>query len=126
MRDGIKQGLNKYFAYIYDTEINEPIGEVYYYLDNEIHSMGIVIQDKFRGNGYSYKALLELEKIAFEKNNINELSDFIPINRISAIKTFLKAGFIQTNLEKHEKVFGKDCISKQLLLTKKDYLKNKS
>ena len=47
---------DKFFAYIYDKEIEEPIGEVYYYLENNIHSMGIVIQNKYRGNGYSYKS----------------------------------------------------------------------
>ncbi len=90
---------DKYFAYIYDKEIEEPIGEVYYYLENNIHSMGIIIQNKYRGNGYSYIALLELEKIAFEKNKINELSDFIPKERVSAIKSFEKAGFIITGKE---------------------------
>ena len=90
---------DKYFAYIYDEKIAEPIGEVYYYLDNDIHSMGIVIQDKYRGKGYSYSALIELEKVAFEKNNISELSDIIPLDRIGAIKTFKKAGFKHTEFE---------------------------
>ncbi len=113
---------DKYFAYIYDSKIAEPIGEVYYYLDNGIHSMGIVIQDKYRGKGYSYNALLELEKVAFEKNNISELSDIIPLDRIGAIKTFKKAGFVHTDLEKKELVFGKENIAKQLLITKENYL----
>ena len=102
---------DKYFAYIYDSEIVEPIGEVYYYPDGDIHSMGILIIDKFRGKGYSYPALLELEKIAFEKNNISELSDIIPSERVSAIKIFKKAGFIHTEKEN------------QLLLTRKMYEK---
>ena len=58
---------DKYFAYIYDSKISEPIGEIYYYKDNKTYSMGILIQDKYRGKGYSYNALLELEKTAFEK-----------------------------------------------------------
>ena len=120
----INKEPDKYFAYIYDCEIEEPIGEIYYYLDNGIHSMGILIQDKYRGKGYSYKALLELQKIAFEKNNINELSDIIPENRISAIKTFEKAGFEFTGLQKEEIVFGKTIIAKQLIITKEKYLKS--
>ncbi len=104
---------------------NNWIGEVYYYLDNNVHSMGIVIQDKYRGKGYSYDALLELEKIAFEKNNINELSDIIPLNRIGAIKSFKKAGFIHTDLEKKVLVFGKENVAKQLLITKDMYFDNK-
>lgn len=55
--------------------------------------MGIVIQDKYRGKCYSYNALLELEKAAFEKNNISELADIVPLDRIDAIKIFKKAGF---------------------------------
>lgn len=116
---------DKYFAYIYDNEVADPIGEVYYYLDNGIHSMGILIQDKYRGKGYAYKALLELEKVAFEKNNINELSDIIPIERINAIKTFKKAGFVYTVLVKKENVFGKESIARQLLITKDWYLRNR-
>ena len=76
--------------------------------------MGIVIQNKYRGKGYSYRALLELEKIAFEKNNISELSDIIPDNRISAIKAFTKAGFISKELEGD---------IKQYIITKEMYYK---
>ena len=114
---------DKYLAYIYDTEITEPIGEVYYYLDNGIHSMGIVIQDKYRGKGYSYYALLELEKIAFEKNNIGELSDIIPLDRVGAIKAFKKAGFILTDKEEKNIRFDKEEIARQLLITKEMYYK---
>lgn len=114
---------DKYFAYIYDYNIDEPIGEVYYYLNNNVHSMGIIIQDKFRGKGYSHDALLELEKIAFEKNGINELTDIIPLNRVEAMRTFKKAGFIQTNLEQKELVFGKESIAIQLIITKDMYLR---
>ena len=121
----INQEPDKYFAYIYNNSISEPIGEVYYYLDNGIHSMGIVIQDKYRGKGYSYYALLELEKIAFEKNDISELSDFIPLDRLGAIKAFKKAGFIHTKLEKKGLVFGKESIARQLLITKESYFSSK-
>ena len=112
---------DKYFAYIYYSKIEEPIGEVYYYLENGIHCMGILIQDKYRNNSYSYNALLELEKIAFEKNNISELSDIIPEDRINAIKTFEKAGFTYTGFNKKEIKFGKEVVSKQLIITKEIY-----
>ena len=39
----INKEPDKYFAYIYNEEIEEPIGEVYYYLENNIHNMGILI-----------------------------------------------------------------------------------
>ncbi len=109
----INKEPDRFFAYIYSDDENEPIGEVYYYPDGDIHSMGILIDDKFRGKGYSYPALLELEKVAYEKNNINELSDVIPSDRMSAIKTFEKAGFIHTGN------------GEQLLITKDMYFKSK-
>ena len=87
--------------------------------------MGILVVDKYRGKGYSYPALIELEKVAFEKNNINELSDMVPLDRIGAIKIFKKAGFMHTNKERIEKVFGKDVIAKQLLITKDMYFNKK-
>lgn len=60
----INKEPDKYFAYIYLTDKVEPIGEVYYYSNENVHSMGILICDKYRGKGYSYIALLELEKVA--------------------------------------------------------------
>ena len=118
----INKEPDKYFAYIYDKNIEEPIGEVYYYLDGNIHSMGIVIQSKYRNKCYSYEALLELEKIAFEKNNIRELSDIVPLDRVGAIKSFKKAGFIHTDFVQKELVFGKESIARQLLITREMYL----
>jgi RimJ/RimL family protein N-acetyltransferase len=98
---------------------------VYYYPEDDIHSMGILVVDKYRGKGYSYSVLMELERIAFEKNNINELSDMIPFDRIGAIKIFKKAGFIHTDKEVIEKVFDNDIIVKQLLITKDMYYNKK-
>lgn len=102
---------DRYFAYIHVEGIEEPVGEIYYYPDGDIHSMGILISNKYRGNGYSYPALIELQKVAFEKNNINELSDKIPLDRAGAVKVFKKAGFIYED--------------KQFIITKDMYLKQK-
>ena len=117
MMDWYNKWVNKepdrFYAYIYSEDEKEPIGEVYYYPDDDIHSMGILIDDKFRGRGYSYPALIELQKVSFKKNNINELSDMIPLDRIGAIKTFKKAGFIHTGN------------GDQLLITKNMYLERK-
>ena len=85
--------------------------------------MGILISNQYRGKGYSYPALIELERIAFEKNNINELSDMVPLDRIGAIKVFKEAGFIHTDKEVIEKVFDKDIVVKQLLITRDMYFK---
>ena len=121
----ISKEPDRYFAYIYVDKIKEPIGEIYYYPDVDIHSMGILVVDKYRGKGYSYPALMELEKVAFEKNNINELSDMVPLDRVGAIKTFKKAGFIHTDKEVIEKVFDKESTIRQLLITKDMYFNKK-
>ncbi len=121
----INKEPDRFYAYIYSVDESGPIGEVYYYPDGDIHSMGILINDKYRGKGYSYLTLLELEEVAFEINNINELSDFIPIDRVGAISSFKKAGFIQTDKEKNGFVFDNEVISKQLLITKEMYFKNR-
>ena len=86
--------------------------------------MGILIQSKYRGKGYSYLALKELQKIAFEKNYISELSDMIPLDRVSAIKSFKKAGFIHTDKEEIGYVFGRKVVSKELLITREMYFSN--
>lgn len=112
---------DRFFAYIYDFNFGEPVGEVYYYPDEEVHSMGILISSKYRGKGYSYPALIELEKYAFEKNGISELSDVIPLYREGAIKSFKKAGFIHTNLIKKDIRFGEENEAKQLIITKDMY-----
>ena len=109
---------DRFFAYIYDFNFGEPVGEV--------HSMGILISSKYRGKGYSYPALLELEKYAFEKNGISDLSDVIPLYIENAIKSFEKAGFIQTD-EKHKDIrFGEEKEAKQLLITKEMYLEKRT
>ena len=88
---------DRYFRYIYAEGIEEPIGEIYYYPNDNTHHMGILIQSKYRGNGYSYEALMQLKKVAFEENGIDELHDEIPFDRVNAINLFKKAGFIQTD-----------------------------
>jgi RimJ/RimL family protein N-acetyltransferase len=88
----INKEPDKYFAYIYNNEIVEPIGEVYYYLDNGIHSMGIVIQDKYRGKGFSKIALELLCEIA-KQNGITEIYDTFESDRINVIKIFENVGF---------------------------------
>lgn len=103
------QENNIFYRYIYVEGIDEPIGEIYYYPCSDTHHVGILIQSRYRGNGYAYDALIELERVAFEENNILELHDNIPLDRVNAIKLFKKAGFIQTD--------------KDMMITKNMYLK---
>lgn len=114
---------NRYFAYIIDNEKNIPVGEIHfsYQEQYDAHCMGILIESKYRGNGYSYDALKELEKIAFNSYNVKILSDFIPLDRNYAIRTFKKAGFIQTNVIKSEMKFNKKEDAIQFIITKEMY-----
>lgn len=120
----INKEPDRYYAYIYGDGIVEPIGEIYYYLEDNIHLMGILISDKYRWYGYAHPALLELEKVAFEKNKISELVDMIPIDREKAIKLFEKVGFIVSDKEIKKYYFGKERIVKELLITKDMYDNN--
>lgn len=80
--------------------------------------MGILIISKYRGKGYSYYVLKKLQRVAFIDNNINELIDVIPVNRVSAIKTFKRAGFTPTNNISYEKCFNEKIKCQELLITK--------
>lgn len=88
---------DRFYRYIYVEGVDEPIGEIYYYPNSNTHHMGVLIISKYRGKGYSFDALMQLEKIAFEDNNIQELHDAIPPERTNAVNLFKKAGFIQTD-----------------------------
>ena len=57
---------NKYLAFVYIDDVKEPIGEVYYYLDddNKYH-MGILIISKYGEKGYSYYVLKELQRVFY-------------------------------------------------------------
>ena len=103
---------DRYYAYIVDKESNENVGEIYFYKDDEVnaYSMGIVIEAKYRGKGYSKEALIELKKVAFEKYNVNALSDQIPKYRVGALRVFEDVGFIKTDRELNETRFGKESI----------------
>lgn len=83
---------NRFFSYVYINGINEPIGEVYYYLDNDKYNIGILIQDKYRGKGFSKIALKLLCEVA-KQNGITSLYDTFECDRINVIKTFEDVGF---------------------------------
>lgn len=123
----INKEPKKYFAYIYDKQLDVPVGEVYFYYQEDLkkYCVGILISNDYRGKGYGYKGLLEIEKIAFEKYKIPELIDVVPYDRISAIKTLKRAGFIELKSEKYEEKFKEKVKLKELLITREMY-QNKS
>ena len=88
----IKEPQNKYFAYIYDNDIKEPIGEIYYYLENDIYNMGVLIQSQYRGKGY-FKESMHLLFNKAKENNIKELYDEFEKNREITYQAFLSLGF---------------------------------
>ena len=65
---------------------------VTYNKDEDIYDCGILIEDKYRGKGYSKPALKLLIKEA-NKNNIKYLYDTFEKSREKALKLFLDVGF---------------------------------
>lgn len=84
----------KYFAYIKDNDINEFVGYVnYQYIkDDNRYDCGIVIESKYRGQGYSKPALKLLCETA-KNNGIKELYDNFEIDRGHTLEIFKTVGF---------------------------------
>lgn len=114
----------KYYAYICEKESKQPVGEIYFYYQEQEndYGIGIVISNKCRGKGYGYQALIELQKVAFEEYNVNALVDTIPENRSNAIATLKKAGFIEKGIEEDVR-FKKKINSIKLIITREMYHK---
>ncbi len=85
---------NRYFAYIKDWDINEYVGYVNYHYNknDDIYECGIVIEDKYRGNGYAKPALKLLVREA-SRNGAHYLYDTFEKDREKALKTFTDIGF---------------------------------
>ena len=85
---------NRYFAYIKDCSINRYIGYVNYQYNknDDIYECGILIENKYRGKGYSKNALRLLIKEA-NKNGVKYLYDTFEKDRGNALKIFLDVGF---------------------------------
>lgn len=117
---------NKYFAYIKDIDTNNYVGYVNYQYnkENNRYECGILIEEKHRGKGYSYPALLKLCKVAFD-NNIEELYDNFESSRKEALKTFKKVGFKVVE-ETSWKKFDKEVDGVIIKLTKEDYTNQKN
>lgn len=88
-------GNGNYYAYIISKEDNQPIGEVDIHWSEycKKHIIGIIIEAKYRGLGYSEKALKLLCDVAFNKLNLETIYDDFPSSRIAAEKLFANVGF---------------------------------
>jgi RimJ/RimL family protein N-acetyltransferase len=103
---------NRYYAYIIKIHENRPIGEVAlrYVEEKSAHCVSIILEAKYRGNGYSEEALRLLVNTAFHELRLEKIFDDFPSTRVSAEKVFNKVGFKRSS----------DHIVE---LTKADYLK---
>lgn len=112
---------DRYFAYIYLDNVEEPIGEVYFYKDGNYYSMGILIINKYRGLNLSEGALKELLKVAFMDYKINELRDSFPDSRVRAIRLFKKCGFKESKVSSME-IFNEPVSVVELVINRDNYL----
>lgn len=89
-----RKNENIYYAYIKDNDINEYVGYVNYHYnkDDDRYECGILIESKYRGNGYSKIALQLLCDVA-QKNGIKELYDSFEIDRDNTLDIFQSVGF---------------------------------
>ena len=85
---------NRYFAYIKDNELNDFVGYVNYQYnkDDDRYECGILIEAKYRGQGYSKIALKLLCDVA-KSNGIEELYDNFEIDRGNTLNIFEDVGF---------------------------------
>lgn len=85
---------DRFYAYVARKTDNKWIGDIAYRFDKDkdMYAIHIVIDDEFRGMGYSEEALTILCKIA-KKNGVIKLFNDIPKNRIAAIKIHKAVGF---------------------------------
>lgn len=101
---------NRYYAYIMTKHDNKPIGDVniHYNSNYSTYMIGIVIEAKYRGQGYAAEALTLLADKAFYELELDEIADAFSSDRIAAEKAFKKVGFIRKSDD-------------FIVLTKKDY-----
>jgi len=105
---------NYFYAYITIKETNEFIGEVnlHYNKNSDWYEMGIVIEGKYRGYGYSLEALKKLLQVAFDKYQAKAVHNDFETSRKSAYKVHLDAGFKKIKDERN---------IVDLLINKNDY-----
>ena len=90
---------DRFYAYIQRAEDRVFIGEVNLHKNekNDWFEMGIIIEAKYRGMGYSVPALSLLLEHAFTKMNAGAVHNDFEESRKAAINLHLKVGFIETS-----------------------------
>lgn len=109
----------RFYAYVVRKSDGEFIGEVNVHKskDDNRYEMGIVIEAKYRGKGYSCEALWLLLQRAFEDMNAEAVHNDFEEERTAAAKTHLSAGF--TEYRKENGII-------ELLITKEQYFRQKA
>lgn len=99
---------NFFYAYILDVETRKFVGYVNFNKNQETKkaTMGIVIRDEYRGNGYMRRSMEKLIEKAKELG-VKNLTDTVPKNRQNALKVFYAFGFEKVG-EFVTKKFDKD------------------
>lgn len=111
----------KFFRYIVRKEDNEFIGYLNFHLsNNDKYEIGIVIEDKYRGVGYSKEAMRLLIDEAFNVYNIDALYDSFEEARTDSCKTFFDLGFKITNKFKGKR-FNQDINIVEICLKRENY-----
>lgn len=107
-----------FYAYIARKEDNAFIGEVniHWSHDKKWYEMGIVIEAKYRGMGYSVEALKKLIQVAFDEYDAPAVHNDFEVTRQVAIAIHKEAGFNILN-----EVNG----IIDLLITREDYFMTK-
>lgn len=84
-----------YYAYIMRDSDKQFIGEVnlHYNYTNDWYDMGIIIEGKYRGQGYAKQALNLLLELAFEKYSAKAVHNNFENARDKAYKLHIDAGF---------------------------------
>ncbi len=109
----------RFYAYVVRKSDGEFIGEVNVHKSkyNNWYEMGIVLEAKYRGNGYSSEALWLLLQHAFEDMNAEAVHNDFEEKRTAAVKTHLSAGFTEYRRENG---------IVELLITKEQYFRQKA
>lgn len=97
----VGQEPERFYAYIVRAEDDTFIGEVNVHRnrDNFWHDMGIVVEARYRGKGYSVEALQLLLKEAFERLGVQAVHNDFEDVREAAIKAHLHVGFHEVQRE---------------------------
>lgn len=87
----------RFYAYIVRKSDNAFIGEVNIHKNEgeDWYEMGVILEAKYRGMGYSEEALRLLLKHAFEELNADSVRNDFEAERTAALHIHLKVGFTE-------------------------------